>query len=105
MKSCPLHYYILFTAHVALPHLPPQQEGLQHLRPPPLQLPPLPIRPQHVCQTRTTYAIQAALKWKIHYSSAKIIAREARRDGLMDMFHDKQTVAISCGWKEVGGNK
>ena len=47
---------------------------------------------------------QAALKWKMHYSTAKIIARTARKSKEMDHFHGLSLDDVpvkECEWKEI----
>ena len=50
------------------------------------------------------YLTQAALKWKMHYSTAKIIARLARKSKEADHFHQLSFVStptMECSWKEI----
>jgi len=42
--------------------------------------------------------MQAALKWKIHYSSAKIIARLARKSNEAPLFTTRPRPTIQCAW-------
>ena len=47
---------------------------------------------------------KAALKWKMHYSTAKIIARLARRSKESEFFHQlslEPVPSIECGWKAI----
>lgn len=48
---------------------------------------------------------KAALKWKIHYSSAKIIARLAKRSNLQTLFKQNKKPTVACSWKEIPPNK
>ena len=44
---------------------------------------------------------QAALKWKIHYSSAKMIARRARRANEQALFAQTPRPTLQCHWKDL----
>jgi len=87
--------------------LPQEQKVIQHLPASPLQLLKFDFCRLNVSQERNLVSIQAALKWKIHYSSAKIIARMARRSNLQSMFKKEERPKGCCGWKELTseGNK